>query len=93
MEGFNLKPHNLFSHYSTFLMSTATRLEKAVWNNAETMVFINYLAAHKLEVGDGANFKTSTFSGALTVLEPFWTAGHEKTVKMCKGHWQLVSNK
>jgi hypothetical protein len=41
-------------------MSTATKPEKAVWNNAKTMAFINYLAAHKLEAGDGANFKMST---------------------------------
>jgi hypothetical protein len=78
-----------FSHYSTSLISTATKPEKAVWNNAKTMAFIDYLAAHKSGVGDGANFKMSTFSGALTVLGPLRTAGPEKTFKMCKGKWQL----
>jgi hypothetical protein len=37
--------------------------------------FIDYLAAHKLEAGDGASFKTSTFTGALPVLAPLQNAG------------------
>jgi hypothetical protein len=80
------------SHYSTSLISTTTKPEKAVWNNAETMVFIDYLAAHKSEAWDGANLKMYTFGSALTVLGPLWTAGPEETVKMCKGKWQLASN-
>jgi hypothetical protein len=83
-----------FSHYSTSLMSAVTKPEKAIWNNAKTTAFINYIAVHKLEAGDRANFKTSIFGcSALTVLGPLQTAGPEKTVKMCKEKWQSVSDK
>jgi hypothetical protein len=73
-------------------MSTAPKTEKAIWNNTEITVFINYLIAHKYEAGDGASFKLSTFIAALPVLAPLQTVGPIKTVKMCKGKWQTVSS-
>jgi hypothetical protein len=73
-------------------MSTTPKTEKAIWNNTEITAFINYLVAHKSEAGDGASFKSSTFIAALPVLAPLWTAGPVKTVKICKGKWQMVSS-
>jgi hypothetical protein len=73
-------------------MSTAPKTEKAIWNNTEITAFMDYLVAHKSEAGGGASFKLSTFIGALPVLAPLWTAGPVKTVKMCKGKWQMVSS-
>jgi hypothetical protein len=72
-------------------MSTAPKTEKAIWNNTKMTAFIDYLIAHKSEPGDRASFKSSTFIGALPVLAPLWTAGL-KTVKMCRGKWQMVSS-
>jgi hypothetical protein len=73
-------------------MSTAPNTKKAIWNHTEITAFIDYLVAHKSEAGDGASFKSSTFIGALPVLAPLRTAGPVKTVKMCKGKWQMVTS-
>jgi hypothetical protein len=73
-------------------MSTAPKTEKAIWTNTEITAFIDYLIAHKSKAGDGASFKSSTFICALPVLAPLRTTGPVKTVKMCKGKWQMVSS-
>jgi hypothetical protein len=40
---------------------SGTKSEKAVWNDAETNILVDYLIEHKAEAGDGPNFKDMTY--------------------------------
>jgi hypothetical protein len=68
----------------------ATANEKAHWNDEEIAHFLNYLEAHKSEIGDAGSFKASTFNAVATHIAPYLSQGPVKTSKMCKTKWQSV---
>ncbi|KAJ7255945.1 hypothetical protein C8J57DRAFT_1473077 [Mycena rebaudengoi] len=68
----------------------------AVWTKDDTVALLDYLVLKKAQ-GEQGGFKTVTFNGAATVVEPLRTRGGPKTSKSCsqkyaalKKLWNIV---
>ena len=81
----------VYTQLVVLLMATSAPTERADWNEAETIAFVEYLHEHKAEGGDGGGFKDVTFRGASTHIANLLTAGPVKTPKHCKTKWASVS--
>ena len=63
---------------------------RASWSTEDEGELIQFLIKHKVEVGNGFNFKTVVFNAASLVLDPMKTKGALKTSKVCKNKWMQV---
>ncbi|KAG1750037.1 uncharacterized protein EDB91DRAFT_1032657, partial [Suillus paluster] len=71
------------------------------WTEEETTRFIQYLALHRTEGGDGINFKQATFAAAgAHLLEPLegilkenHIAGNKRDWQSCKNKWIMCKKK
>ena len=66
---------------------------KAVWTEADEVAFIQYIADHKSEAGDGMKFKSSFWTGAAAAMQPLTTQGGPKTSAGCSAKWDRVGLK
>ena len=66
---------------------------KASWTEPDEIVFIQYIADHKAEAGDGMKFKPSFWTGAAKEMEPHCGSGGPKTVQSCQAKWDRVRMK
>lgn len=83
---------SLGAHFVSLLVASMSQDEgKAIWNDAETLAFVDYLWEHRAEAGDGGNFKDTTFNGAADHIAKHWTTGAAKTGKRCRTKWGGVS--
>jgi hypothetical protein len=57
----------LCTQYAIFLMSQQQEKEKAHWNELEVRNMIDYLYEQQSQVGEGGNFKMTTYNGARVV--------------------------
>ncbi|KDQ55056.1 hypothetical protein JAAARDRAFT_195937 [Jaapia argillacea MUCL 33604] len=64
----------------------------AIWTQAEETALITYLAEHLSKAGDGVNFKTATYNGAVSILKEKFheQRGGEKTSSTCKTKWNVL---
>ena len=63
---------------------------KANWSLNDETSFINYIADHKAEAGDGMKFKTSFWNGAADLMKAHTEAGGPKTAAACSSKWDRV---
>ncbi|KAG2029181.1 hypothetical protein BDR03DRAFT_987928 [Suillus americanus] len=70
------------------------KAENAHWNDAETMVMLDYLILHQSKLG-GMTFKLSTFNDAAANLctKNLKTQGATKTGVHCKGKWNTLKSR
>jgi hypothetical protein len=59
----------------------------APWATNDETTLINYLAEHVAAVGDGRNFKLSTYRDACKEVNKRRTVGGPKTDRGCKRKW------
>ena len=64
--------------------------EKAIWTKEETNALVDYLYQQSSQAGDGANFKTATFTAVANFIHPLLQQGPVKTAAMCKTKWSSV---
>jgi hypothetical protein len=64
--------------------------QHAFWTSAEESAFVDFLVDNKAEAGDGGNFKTATYQGALGHVAPLYERGAAKTVKVLRNKWTAV---
>jgi hypothetical protein len=57
---------------------------RAHWTVADKMELLEFLQDHILEGGDGANFKTVTWTAAAKVVDEHRTKGASKNTIACK---------
>ena len=81
----------IYTQLIVLLMATSVPQEKAIWNEAETAAFVEYLWEHKSEGGDGS-FKDVTMRAAAEHIADKHTAGPVKVLKHCKTKWTAVSH-
>ncbi|KAJ7098907.1 hypothetical protein C8R44DRAFT_888751 [Mycena epipterygia] len=62
----------------------------AIWTHTDCVTFIQHLAAHKAEAGDGGNFKMVTFNGAVVVVNQVRTKGGPKNGKSCASKYAAL---
>ncbi|KAJ7118071.1 hypothetical protein C8R44DRAFT_559476, partial [Mycena epipterygia] len=62
----------------------------AVWTHNDCSTFIQHLADHKAEAGDGGNFKMTTFHGAVVVVNRVRTKGGPKTARSCASKYAAL---
>ena len=63
---------------------------KANWSLHDEIAFINYIADHKAEAGDGMKFKTSFWNGAADFMKADTESGGQKTASGCSTKWDRV---
>ena len=64
----------------------------ASWTLDDESTFIAYLLEHKVEGGDGGNFKIATWNAAVKKLNENVYKGGRKTGLGCKGKWAALSD-
>ena len=65
---------------------------KAQWSEANEITFIEYIAEHKAEAGDGMKFKASFWTGAAKEMASHSALGGLKTAQGCLSKWDRVCN-
>ncbi|KAE9385973.1 hypothetical protein BT96DRAFT_789430, partial [Gymnopus androsaceus JB14] len=60
----------------------------AQWTYSDTKNFLNFLALHCSEMGEGFSFKTRTFNAAAEHMVQFTTVGGVKDAAACRSKWQ-----
>jgi len=63
----------------------------AIWTDADESALLVFLLDHRAEVGDGANFKQTTWNEASIKLGERPFKGGPKTANSCKNKWAKVS--
>ena len=81
----------VYTQFVALLMATSAQQEKAIWNEAETAAFIEYLWEHRSEGGDGGTFKDVTMRAAAEHIADKHTIGPIKQLKHCKTKYSRVS--
>ncbi|KAJ3793709.1 hypothetical protein GGU11DRAFT_663290, partial [Lentinula aff. detonsa] len=64
--------------------------EKASWTHGDLKHFLDFLADHCSEMGEGYSFKGKTFQAAADHLAPLTTVGGVKDKEACRTKWQEV---
>jgi len=85
----------LCAQAATAVMATASiaptaPIDKAQWNENETVALVDFFLEHKSEIGDAGMFKMGTFNAAAASITAHYTSGPRKTGKMCKTKWRAV---
>jgi len=62
----------------------------AQWLSSEEAALIEFLVAHKAAVGDGFNFRNTTWTAAAVHMVAHTEKGDTKTVGVCKNKWTWV---
>jgi len=63
---------------------------KAYWDTADEIAFINYIANHKSEAGDGMKFKSAFWNAAAEMMKAHSSTGGPKTAGGCSTKWDRV---
>ena len=63
---------------------------KANWELDDEIVFLDYIADHKAEAGDGMKFKASFWNGAAELMKAHTVTGGPKTAAGCSTKWDQV---
>jgi hypothetical protein len=71
-------------------MSQQQEKEKAHWNELEVRNMIDYLYEQRSRVGEGGNFKMTTYNATAEHIALHHSQGPRKTGKMCKMKWVSV---
>jgi hypothetical protein len=64
--------------------SQSQKKEKALWSTKEITALVDYLYEHCFEVGDGGNFKSTSFNSAAEAIVPYWELGLGKSGAQCR---------
>lgn len=64
--------------------------ESAQWTYSDTKNFLEFLASHRSEMGEGFSFKSRTFNAAAEHMSQFTTVGGAKDAAACRSKWQEV---
>ena len=82
---------SICAQYMTVLMvNDKPKTDTARWRDNEITAFLQYLLDHRAEGGDGATFKTSTFTAAAASIAHLHQTGGNKTAEKCRGKWNSV---
>jgi hypothetical protein len=63
---------------------------KAHWDPADEIAFIDYIADHKSEAGDGMKFKIAFWNAAAEMMKAHSAVGGLKTAAGCAAKWDRV---
>lgn len=72
------------------LFMASSQQDKAIWNDKETLAFVEYLCENMDKRTEGMNFREPVFNGAPNHIAHLLTSGPAKTAKHCRTKFNTV---